>query len=105
VVPVTVAQLSLAAGNYVVRASGTAAHSSGSDNDDECELQLNGTQFAKVEMLPSWDNSAREPYSLVGTASLTSAGTVSLVCTVQTGSTDGLVNNNYLVASQVDAIN
>jgi hypothetical protein len=101
-----IALVNVPAGNYTVWATGTAVGEPGYTNKDHCQLRANGSgQFSQVEMSPTWASLATEPYSMVGAASLSTSGTIGLYCFGYTASDDGAVDNNYLLATPVQAIN
>ena len=101
--PVQVDALSLPAGNYVVWATGQANQVVGSDDFATCELDAGGT-IASQAVRPNSDTVAA--YSLTGTTSLPSAGTIRLVCIGSPGASMGpVLRNNSLVAIKVDALN
>jgi len=101
--PATVNRLTVPAGDYVVWATGQANQVLGSDNYATCTLNGNGT-VATQAMRPNSDTVAG--YSMTGTTSFSSGGTIELDCVGSASSSLGpVLRNNTLVAMQVGALN
>jgi hypothetical protein len=100
--PVVVESVTVPAGNYVVWATGQVDQVFGSDNVANCTLTGN-VDFAS-QMIKAGNVAAS--YSLTGTVSLPSGGTISLRCAGSHSASFGpFVDLNDLVALQVSALN
>lgn len=108
----TITQLTLPAGDYVVWATGSVVKSGylntvGSDNDVKCVLDDpddNAVAASQAQAYgPHYEDAV--PYTLLGTVSLQSSGTITVGCTTLTGTVASEVDFNSLVATKVDAVN
>jgi hypothetical protein len=103
--PATIDYLDVPAGTYVVWATGdTNKTDSGADNWGDFTLVANGKLIQEADIPASNDNDG-VPYSLQGTVTLTSPGTIVVGCTAGVGWYPREVFNHNLTAIPVDALN
>jgi len=100
---VTIESLNVAAGNYLIWATGDMLGYSGSH--DSCSLLAGGVDLQDQGLDPYWGGGQYQPYSLIGAASLPSGGTIKVTCSSASVSPAEYAHDNSLVVVAVDALN